>query len=99
MEHRKKISEPRKRLIERPNEIASNGLKKDLKEIEDNPKNLDRYFKSNKVTRNSIEVYYKEPVSVSSNVYYEDEELMNRDFEMFEKAVEVCLKKAEITND
>lgn len=99
MEHRKKISEPRKRLIERPKEIASIGLKKDLKEIEANPKNLDRYFKSNKVTRNSIEVYYKDPVSVSSNVYYEDEELMNRDFEMFKKAVEACLKKAEITNN
>lgn len=96
MEHRKKISEPRKRLIERPNEIASIGLKKDLKEIEENPKNLDRYFKSNKVTRNSIEVYYKEPVSVSSNVYYEDEELMNRDFEMFHKAVEACLLKANL---
>lgn len=96
MEHRKKLSEMRKRLIERPNEIASNGLKKDLKDIQDNPKNLDRYFKTNKVTRNSIEVYYKEPVSASSNVYYEDEELMNRDFEMFDKAVKECLKKAEI---
>lgn len=89
----------RKRLIERPKDIASIGLIKDLKEIETNPNNLDKYFKSNKVTRNSIEVWYKEPISISSNIYYEDEELMNRDFEMFQKAVETCLKKAQITND
>lgn len=89
---KKPISTIRQRALRNPNKIASIGLKKDLEEILANPTNLLSYNKSTKVTDNSIAVWYKDPASFSSNVYYEDKELMERDFKIFEK----ILKEANI---
>lgn len=86
-------SERKRRTLAKPTTIVNIGLKKDLEDILANPKNLSTYFKGNKVTDNSIEVWYKEPVQQSSNLYYEDADLRDSDFELFEKA----LKEANIT--
>lgn len=87
MKKRQPTASERRRVLVKPNTIVNIGLKKDLEEILKNPNNLLKYYKSNRVTNNSIEIWYKEPASFSSNVYYEDYELMNSDFEIFDKII------------
>lgn len=74
--------------IKKPtSKIVNIGLKKDLEEIKKSPDNLLKYYKGGNITDNSIEVWYKEPPSFSSNLYYEDKQLMESDFVLFDKAI------------
>lgn len=69
--------------------IINIGLQRDLKEILSNPNNVEKIYKGvNKVTNFSIEIWFKEPRTFSSYVYYENEALMESDYKLLMEAIE-----------
>ncbi len=60
MKNKQPTASERRRVLVKPNTIVNIGLKKDLAEILANPDNLVSYNKSNKVTDNSIAVWWKD---------------------------------------
>ena len=67
--------------------IINSALKKDLKELISNPNNITT-IKKGDISGNSIEIEFKEPISFSSYVYYDNE--TNRDKDLTE--LETLLK-------
>lgn len=69
--------------------IINIGLQKDLKTILANPDNVEKIYKGVRVITNfSIEIWFKEPRTFSSNVYYENEALMESDYKLLMEAIE-----------
>jgi len=77
-----------KQQIVSPTSIVNIGLKRDLKEILDKPENIIKVYKGiGKVTDFSIEIWFKEPATFSSYVYYSNKEKMEADFNNLESLI------------
>lgn len=79
------------------NNIVNIGLKKDLKEILGFPENIDKIYKGiGRVTDYSIAIWFKEPISFSSYVYYENKTRMEEDYKILLNLIEDA-KKNKVT--
>lgn len=77
--------------------IVNIGLRKDLKEILEFPDNIDKISQGiDLVTDYSIEIWFKEPRTFSSYVYYENKAKMLSDYEILTKLIENEKNKKEV---
>lgn len=72
--------------------IKNIGLKKDLQEMLENPDNILKIEKG-EMSGNSIEVWFKEPATFTSNTYYDKEALRDADYEHLMKHIEESKKQ------
>jgi hypothetical protein len=77
--------------------LVNLGLKRDLKEILAFPDNIDKIYKGvGKVTDYSIEIWFKEPATFSSYVYYENKTRMLSDYSNLLKLIENAKNSNEV---